>query len=167
MMVITPRLAWVFLSVLSAAVSVSSLLLTAWLNLEPCHLCIFQRLLFMLMSLVALTVALTQEWSRLVARLSSLIFLILAGFGAGVAGYQSWLQFQPINTVSCVAGKMGLIEHWVEWLGQQMPSLFLASGFCEDPQLVILGLSLANAALFIFVLSLAVAIWALWFRDPA
>jgi disulfide bond formation protein DsbB len=50
----------------------------------------------------------------------------------------------------------------VEWLGQQMPALFLATGFCEDKELTILGLSLANWALAAFAACLAAAGWALW-----
>ena len=45
-----PRHIWLGVAVISAGLVAASLLLTAWLNLHPCPLCIFQRLLFMIMS---------------------------------------------------------------------------------------------------------------------
>ena len=92
------------------------------------------------------------------------LVLALAGLGVGVATYQSWLQAQPPGAISCVGGQPGLIERLVEWLGQQVPSLFLATGFCEEAELVIFGLSLANWALVSFAACLIAAAWALW-RD--
>lgn len=164
MMKIAPRMIWILLAVLSVSVALASLILTPWLNLDPCHLCIFQRLLFMLMALVA-TVAALAEYPggpRLAVQVSGLAFLVLAAIGGGVATYQSWLQFQPADTVSCVGGQLGPIEELVEWLGQQSPSLFMASGFCEDRELVILGLSLANWAFMIFILAAGLAAWTWW-----
>jgi disulfide bond formation protein DsbB len=50
----------------------------------------------------------------------------------------------------------------VEWLGQLQPELFLATGFCEEAELSILSLSLANWALVSFSAFLVVAGWALF-----
>ena len=165
MTTLTPRPIWILLAVVSAFIALTSLILTPWLGLEPCHLCIFQRLLFMLLGLFAGLAA----WAAqpgvpgLIARPPALVFLLLAALGSGVAAWQSWLQWQPsTDSLSCVGAQPGLIERLVEWLGQAMPSLFLASGFCEDKQLDILGLSLANWAWIAFTLSLVTAIWLLW-----
>lgn len=164
MLKIAPRPVWTSLALLGAGAALTSLILTSWLLLDPCHLCIFQRLLFMLIALAALLAALaeTPRGSRLAVQLSGLAMLTLATVGIGVAAYQSWLQIQPVDTVSCVGNQLGLIERLVEWLGQQAPSLFLASGFCEDRELVMLGLSLANWALALFVLIFAATAWTLW-----
>lgn len=161
------RSIWILLALIGAFVALTSLILTPWFDLDPCHLCIFQRLLFMLLALVATLAALTDTpgGSRLAARLSGIAFLMLSATGSGIALYQSWLQWQPPNAVSCVGGPLGPIERLVEWLGQQVPSLFLASGFCEDRELVILGLSLANWAVVVFVLAFALAAWTLVRHD--
>lgn len=166
MITLTPRLIWIFLALTTAAVALASLILTPWLDLEPCHLCIFQRTLFMLLALLAALTAVLPHpgWTRLGARLSALLFLALTALGSGVAAYQSWLQWQLIDEVSYISGPPGPIERLVEWLGQQSPALFMASGFCEDKQLVIQGLSLANWAFLVFVAALAAGTWALW-RD--
>lgn len=162
MITITPLTLWIALAAGCTGLVLASLILTAWLDLHPCHLCIFQRLLFMSIAALALVAA-------LLARLRTRrpfggLALALAGLGVGVATYQSWLQAQPPGAISCVGGQPGLIEHLVEWLGQQVPSLFLATGFCEETELVIFGLSLANWALVSFAACLIVASWALW-RD--
>jgi disulfide bond formation protein DsbB len=84
--------------------------------------------------------------------------------GGGVAADQSRLQWQPADSISCIGSPLGPIERLVEWLGRQVPSLFMASGFCEDRELVILGLSLANWAFLFFLGILVAGAWALW-RD--
>ncbi|MFN3595234.1 MAG: disulfide bond formation protein B [Thiobacillaceae bacterium] len=90
-----------------------------------------------------------------------MLTLPLSALGGGVAAYQSWLQMQSPGSISCVGGEPGLIERLVEWLGQRVPELFLATGFCEEKELVILGLSLANWALIAFACFFILALWAL------
>ncbi len=166
MIVIKPRLVWIALALGYALLAALSLILTAWLDLRPCHLCIFQRLLFMVLPLLAAAAALAPAAS-LVRRLAGLLVGLGAAWGLGVASYQSWLQAQPLGTLSCVGGQPGLIEGLVDWLGAQVPSLFLVTGYCEDLALVILGLSLANWALVAFAAGLVATAWALWYdRRP-
>ncbi len=165
------RLLWGLLAGGSAVAVASSFVMTGWLDLDPCHLCIAQRLLFMVLTVLALGAAVGTDAARtgsgigpgtgLAGRLLGALTLPVSAAGIGVAGYQSWFQLQPPESVSCVAGAPGLIERWVEWLGQLAPDLFMATGFCEDPGLSILGLSLANLALLGFILSLGVGVWAL------
>ncbi len=147
------RQSWLLLSFVSAGLVMASILLTVWLKLNPCHLCIFQRLLFMLLA-VACGVA---AW-RPQGQLLGLPVAIMALIGTDVAAYQSWLQVQTTGSISCVGGEPGLIERLVEWLGERLPELFLATGYCEDVELVIFGLSLANWALVTFVGFLALSI---------
>lgn len=164
---LAPRPIWFGLALACTLLVLASLVLTAWLDLSPCHLCIFQRLLFMLLALLAAGAALASGPDRisgrrsLARRLLGGLFGIVAATGVGVAAYQSWLQAQLKGAVSCTGGQPSLIERLVEWLGEQVPTLFLATGYCEDEALVILGLSLANWALVSFALFLAAAVWAL------
>jgi disulfide bond formation protein DsbB len=150
------KLLWLGTGLGSAGLVSASLVLTPWLNLHPCHLCIFQRLLFMLIAVLGVTAAFVRK-----DRIAGSMILPLSAVGIGVAGYQSWLQMQPANAVSCVAGKANPIETLVEWLGQQAPSLFLATGACENEELVIFGLSLANWAFVAFLAFFVAAGWAL------
>ena len=155
---ITPRRVWILLALVSAGAVLASFGLTAWLDLSPCYLCIFQRTLFMVLTLLAALAAL----GRMLAWVAGPLFILGSAVGIGAASYQTWLQLQPPDSVSCVGGQPGIIERLVEWLAQQSPALFLATGFCEDKELVILGLSLANWALLGFAAGLAAALWASW-----
>jgi disulfide bond formation protein DsbB len=142
----------------------SSFVMTDWLGLDSCHLCISQRLLFMVLTILALGAALGagKGGTGFAGRLLGAATLPIAAAGIGVAAYQSWIQLQPPESVSCVAGTLGLLERSVEWLGQQAPALFMATGFCEDEGLSILGLSLANWALILFVLCLGTGVLGLF-----
>lgn len=155
----SPRLLWSALALGCAALVVGSIVLTAWLSLHPCHLCIFQRLLFMILALLGGVAA--WQVAQPVGRWAGMLNLPIAAGGIAVAAYQSWLQAQPPGSVSCSAGQPGLIEQLVEWLGDRLPQLFMATGFCEEAELWIFGLSLANWALVSFGATLAVATWAL------
>ncbi|MDO9226599.1 MAG: disulfide bond formation protein B [Pseudomonadota bacterium] len=151
----TPRSLWLVLAAACAGMFVTSLVLTAWQNLHPCHLCIFQRLLYLLLAVIGLLAGWLSQ--RPAMRWLGFFALPLAAGGLAVAVYQSWLQLQPPGGVRCVGGDPSLIESLVEWLGQIQPELFLATGFCEEAELIILGLSLANWSALGFAACLALA----------
>jgi disulfide bond formation protein DsbB len=116
------------------------------LRLAPCPLCIFQRLLYMVIGLVALAGVLLPGgrlvWSALIAALAS--------GGVAVAGYQTWMQAFPLLATECGYSDPNLIERLVDWLGMQWPSLFLATGFCTSRDWEFLALSMANWSLLVF-----------------
>jgi len=121
----------------------SAIVLTEWLRLNPCHLCIFQRILHLGLALCFALASLSYQ------RTGQRRFWVLAGWviavaGMGVAGFQSWEQWYPELVGGCTGAEPGLIEQLVEWLGIRWPRLFMATGFCDSKELVILGLSLAN-----------------------
>jgi disulfide bond formation protein DsbB len=60
------------------------------MNLQPCPLCIFQRLLYLLIGCLAVAGAAP----RLGTPVGGLLGLTAAG-GLATAGYQSWLQYLP------------------------------------------------------------------------
>ncbi|MBL8431086.1 MAG: disulfide bond formation protein B [Dechloromonas sp.] len=114
-------------------------------RLAPCPLCIFQRLVYMVIGLVALLGAIAPAgrllWSALIAG--------LAAGGMAAAGYQSWMQAFPHLATECSYSDPNAIERLVDWLGMAWPSLFLATGFCTGRDWEFLGLSLANWSLLI------------------
>lgn len=110
----------------------------------------------MVMALLALAAVLGSGWTR---RAAGMGFVAAALGGMATAGYQSWLQWQPPGSVTCAGSQPGLIERFIEWLGQLQPELFLATGFCEDKDLTILGLSLANLAFIAYAALGALALW--------
>ena len=117
----TTRQLWLLLAAGCLGLVLGSIALTAWLDLHPCHLCIFQRLLFMGLAVFGLLAGLLG--CRPVARAAGLFVALIAASGVAVAGYQSWLQEQPAGSTSCVAGEPTLVEQFVEWLGRLQPAL--------------------------------------------
>lgn len=130
------------------------------LRLAPCPLCIFQRVLYLLIGALALLGFLWPKLRQGWAALSG----ATAVLGAGVAGYQSWMQAFPELATECGYAEPNLIERLVDWLGMEWPSLFMATGFCTSKDWVFLGLSMANWSLLVFA---GIAIYAaLLFRKP-
>lgn len=125
------------------------------LRLAPCPLCIFQRLLYLVIGAVALVGAFF-PWARLAW--GGLIGLTGLG-GFSVAAYQSWMQAFPELATECGYAEPNAIEKLVDMLGMQWPSLFLATGFCTSREWEFLGLSMANWSALIFP---AFALFALW-----
>jgi protein dithiol:quinone oxidoreductase len=155
------RIILLILAIGSGTLALASVVLTHWLGLQPCHLCIFQRLLLMLIALLALGAALLPG---LVRRILGVLVVPAAVAGMATAAYQTWLQEQPPDEVACLGGDLSPLERLVEWLGQLQPELFLATGFCEDKALVVFGLTLVQWALVSFILVLLITLW-LWLRN--
>lgn len=130
-------------------------------RLAPCPLCIFQRLLYLLIGGLAVAGFLLPAAGLLWTG----VIVALALFGAGVAIYQTWMQLFPNLAPECSFTDPNLIERLVDWLGMQMPSLFLATGFCTSIDWTFLGLSMANWSVLIFLGIAAYA--ALLLRRPA
>jgi len=140
------------------AVAASGLTVVGWaigeiMRLQPCPLCIFQRLLFLLIALLALVGALLPG----ALRLSSLLLAVTAAGGAATAAYQSWLQYLPDASMECGFGEPTLIERIVDWFGTLWPQMFLATGFCSSKDWVLLGLSMANWSVLCFIAFLVAA----------
>ena len=152
------HLLWSVLGVGCLALVAGSLILTAWMDLRPCPLCIFQRLLFIGLGLLALAAAWLEPHRA--ALLPGLLALSCTVAGIGISAYQVWLQLQPADSASCGGGPLGFIDIVVDWLGEHLPTLFLATGFCEEAGPPILGLGLARWALIGFSSALVVAVWA-------
>ena len=137
--------------VLTLAVSLAlvggGLLLAQLLRLAACPLCIIQRMLYLLLALLAAG-GLVLAARPLARRLTAWLMAAVAATGAGVAGYQVWIQRFAPNT-TCAAD-MPWWERFVEWAGSRAPTLFQPSGLCSDPAWKFLGLSIAEWSLACF-----------------
>ncbi len=153
-----PRLLTALLALLAFCVAAASVLLTDWLQLNPCYLCIVQRSLAILVALIlALVVILPRRWV-------SIVLLPLTGAlalgGMVAAAFQSYEQWYP-HDVSCTASQPNILEQAVDWLGNHYPTLFMATGFCEDKELEIFWLSLANWSFLCFCFFAIASFWLL------
>jgi disulfide bond formation protein DsbB len=126
-------------------------------GLEPCPLCILQRIIFVAIGVVALLAALLPTKRPAVRLGSSLAVGLLALGGAGVAARQSWIQHFPPPIQECGADFYFLVD--TTPLGQLLPALFSGTGDCAKRGWQFLSLSIAEWALVFFV---AIAILSLW-----
>lgn len=153
-----------FLANLTASIGLvgGGLVMAHFLRLAACPLCIVQRMLYMLIALIAVGGLLAVRVSAARRGLAALMGLAAAA-GIAAAGYQTWIQrFAPMTT--CGAD-MPWYEQLVEWAGQQAPALFLSTGLCSDPAWRFLGLSIAEWSLAAFMGMAVLALLAFLRRD--
>lgn len=119
-------------------------------GLEPCPLCIFQRVAFISVILVALVGTLhgpRHVWNYVYSGL----ILVGAVTGAAIAGRQVWLQHLPADMVpECGPGLDFMLE--VFPLGETIKMVFTGSGECAKVDWTFLGLSIAEWSLAWFIL---------------
>ncbi len=125
-------------------------------DLEPCPLCILQRLAFMafgLTFLVGAVIGSGRTGTRIVAGLG----LLFAGLGAGVAGRQVWLQSLPADQVpACGPGLDYMVGNFP--LLKTLSMILRGSGECAENAWQFLGLGIAAWALVWFTLLGALSI---------
>lgn len=119
-------------------------------HLEPCPLCIFQRLFYAGTGLVFLAAAIhgPKKWGRVVyGALSS----ALALGGAAVAARQVWLQHLPPDQIpECGPGLDYMLDAFP--LNKTLHMVLHGSGECAKVDWRFLGFSIAEWSLLIFLL---------------
>ena len=122
------------------------------LGWQPCPLCIMQRI-FLVLTMTAGFVVVA-FWKKA----TLLIYALFAAAGASVAGYQSWLLFQP-PAPECGSGGLG----WYLWqFTEKFPAttwLLDAPGNCQSTEYSLMGVPLPIVSLFFFV-GLTMLAWA-------
>jgi disulfide bond formation protein DsbB len=118
------------------------------LYLEPCPLCIIDRVVLTGIGLVFLLAA-AHNPGRTGQRVYAGLNLALVGLGAAVAGRHVWLQHLPEDQVpECGAS----LEYMLETLPlhQTLRKVLQGSGECADVQWTLLGLSIPEQTLLLF-----------------
>lgn len=120
-------------------------------GLNPCPLCIFQRVAYAAVGVVLLIAALhaprTQGWKWLYGVLA----LIAAGIGITIAGRHVWLQHLPADQVpSCGPGLNYLMEAMP--VTNVIRTVLTGSGECAAVDWRLLGLSMPEWSLIWFLL---------------
>lgn len=158
---LSTRGAFAVLATAALGLLASGLIIGELARLQPCQLCNFQRLLYMVLAFFALCGVLLPGWRRL----WSVLVGLTAGGGLITALQQSWMQYAPQQAIECGFGDPTLSERLINWLGVQWPAMFMVTGFCTNKEWVFLGLSLANWSGVCFLLLLAGAVWLLLRRE--
>lgn len=119
------------------------------LKLEPCPLCIFQRI-FVVVAGVLMLLATFHNPSLLGRRVYGALIGVTSLLGVVVAGRHVWLQNLPEDKVpECGPGLEYMLEAFP--LTEVLDMVFTGSGECAEVQWSFLGLSIPGWTLLIFV----------------
>lgn len=143
----SPRVFFAVVGLASSSLVGGGLVLAHSLNLAACPLCILQRMLYLLLAVLAL-LAWPFATRPGAVRLAGALMSLTALAGTGIAAYQTWLQ-RFARGVSCTADQPWW-ERFVDWAGSQLPWLFEATGLCSEAGWKFLGLSIAEWSLLAF-----------------
>lgn len=127
-----------------------ALYLQHYQHLDPCPLCIFQRVGLMVMGFFALLAALHNPKKLVARRVYSLLATIGVLWSAAVAGRHVWLQHLPPEDVpACGPG----LDYWMQTFPLQsvIQKVLHGSGECAKVDWTLLGWSLPHWALLFFV----------------
>ncbi|PCJ14691.1 MAG: disulfide bond formation protein B [Gammaproteobacteria bacterium] len=118
-------------------------------GLDPCPLCIFQRLCVIAMG-VTLLIAFIHNSKGIMERIYTGLCTLAAIGGIIVAGRHSWLQHLPADEVpACGPGLEYLIDAFP--LADMFRLVFTGSGECASIDWEFLGLTLPESTLLFFV----------------
>jgi len=126
------------------------------LKLEPCPLCVLQRVAFIGVGIFA-ALGLFAKGAR--GQLAAaLLATVCALVGAGIAGWHSWILVYPPESMSC--GRPFEWFHQDFPLAVWLPKLFAGHGDCLKVDWTFLGLAIPNMSLIAFVALTAVTLLA-------
>ncbi len=128
-----------------------------YLLLDPCPLCVFQRMAVIAMALVFLLATLHNPagWGR---RVYASLVAVAAAAGAAVAGWHVWLQHLPPDKVpACGPGFGYIIDSFP--LSEALKMIFSGSGECASIDWSFLGLSMPACVVICVVLLGTYGVW--------
>lgn len=133
------------------------------LHLEPCPLCILQRMGFLMVGLTSMVAFLHNP--GVVGRMFyGFLIMLFSLAGAVVAGRNLWLQSLPPDKVpECGPGLDYMLETFP--LIKALPMIFQGSGECAKVEWTMLGLSIPAWALGWFVVFFMAGLAVLLVRD--
>ena len=146
--------------------TVVAMLFALWLqydqHLEPCPLCIFQRVAMMATGAIAL-LAFLHGPAQAGRRVYAGVTLLATTVGIIVSGRHVWLQHLPPEEVpSCGPG----LDYWLDTfpLFEVVGKVLRGSGECAQIDWVFMGITLPGWTLLVFAVLAVVAVWQLFRR---
>ncbi len=120
-----------------------------YLKLEPCPLCIFQRLALLALG-VAFLAALIHHPLGWGAKIYGTLIGLIAGIGAGVATRHVWLQhLPPEETPRCGPGLDYMLQTLP--LSETLREVLTGAGECARVDWTLLGASMPEWTLLLFI----------------
>lgn len=127
------------------------------LHLEPCPLCIFQRIGIALIGVLFLAAAL-HDPKRWGARLYGALQLIAALATVGIAARHIWIQHQPEGSVPACGATLSYMLDILP-LSAVIRKVLTGSGECAHVGWRLLGLSMPA---WVLIAALGLALWAIY-----
>jgi disulfide bond formation protein DsbB len=123
-------------------------------DMQPCPWCVLQRLIYIVVGVLALLGALLSNTPR---RLVVGLALLTALSGVGTALYQ---QLHAVNEASC---DLSAAERFIGWLqlDRLLPQLFVAYASCADAAVSVLHVPFAVWSCVLFVILSVLLAWTL------
>ncbi len=153
----SPRLGFLVGFSLCVAAMATAYYLEFAMGLEPCPLCITQRLLMIGVGGIFL-IAFLHDPGPLGQRLYALLVVLVALGGAAVAARHVWLQSLPPEKVPDCAPPLDYL--WEQFpLKETLKLLLTGTGDCAEVKWTFLGLTIPGWSLVVFLL---LALWGLF-----
>jgi disulfide bond formation protein DsbB len=117
-------------------------------GLEPCPLCIFQRVAYIVIAVISLIGAIHNP-QKLFERIYASLILIASLCGAGIAGRQIWLQHLPEDKIpECGPGLEYMLDTFP--FTDALRMILSGSGECAEVQWTFLSFSIAEWSIVCF-----------------
>ncbi len=144
----TPRIFYSIIFAICASLLGFGLYLEHAVGLEPCPLCIFQRVAYIVIGLLALIAAIHNP-QKLFERIYTGLILITSLCGAGIAGRQIWLQHLPEDKIpECGPGLEYMLDAFP--FTEALRMILSGSGECAEVQWTFLSFSIAEWSIVCF-----------------
>lgn len=129
-------------------------------DLEPCPLCISQRIAVLIVAIILL-IAVIHNPKHIGIRIYAVLGALAAILGAGVAGRHVWLQNLPPEEIPvCGPGLTYIFENFP--ITETIKLLLNGTGECADVLWTFLGLSIPGWTLAAFILLALVSLYQFW-----
>ncbi len=151
------RISFFIIAFACFAATVAALIMQYGFDMEPCPLCISQRIFVILVGITALLGGIF-GLSRLGSRLASLFGIVFAFIGGSISARHVWIQNLPEDQVPlCGPGLAYMFETrpFFDALGL----LFKGDGHCADVSFSFLGLTIPGWTLVFFIANASALIW--------
>ncbi|MGN0859040.1 MAG: disulfide bond formation protein B [Stenotrophomonas sp.] len=120
------------------------------LGLEPCSLCIYQRLAFAAVGLIFLIAAIHGPRNRAGRLTYGVLAALAATVGAGIAGRHVWVQSLPQDVISSCGPPLSFLNETMGPL-EAFRTVLTATGNCGDIDWTFAGLTMPMWCLVWFV----------------
>ena len=154
------RIGYIFGAVVCAVLLGFGLYLQHVEGLEPCPLCVFQRVAFIALGLV-FVIAAVHGPAKTGAVVYAVFGALFAAAGTGIAARHVWLQNLPADQVpACGPGLSFMLERYP--VTRLLEKVLSGSGECAEADWHFLGLTIPGWSLLWFVALGILLVWLAW-----